>query len=128
MRLAVDAKALAIRIRHHRCIVMGLSGALKNTDRKHHTQFLCQRRKTRHRGMMLNLVGILEKPRVLFDAEIITIKKFLQQDELRPLPGRIAHQLLRLVTILLPVIFRCHLRNGHSQSAHFNSLTPQLPV
>ena len=59
---------------------MGLPGALKNTDGKHHAQFLCQRRKARHRGMTLNLVGILEKLGVLLDAEIIAVKKFLQEE------------------------------------------------
>ena len=108
---------------------MGLPGALKNTDGKHHAQFFRQRHKARHRRMTFNLMGILEKLGMLLDAEIITIKKFLEKNELRALFGCIAHQLLRLVAILLPVIFRCHLRNGHSQSCSsqfFNPATSRL--
>ncbi|MCY1431409.1 hypothetical protein D9M71_473760 [compost metagenome] len=92
--LAVDAEQAAVGIDDRDAIEAGAAGALEEADRQHHLQLGGDLPEVRdgfvlfHAGGQLGVVGV----RLL--AEVGGLEQFLDQDDLRTLCGRLAHQLL----------------------------------
>ncbi|MDT4873691.1 hypothetical protein FQZ97_1089480 [compost metagenome] len=122
MGLAVHAQQGAVGIGHRQGIEVGVAGTLEPAQGQHHAQLAGEVGEALEHGAPAVFLGQGEVLVVLLDAEVRRGEQLLQQDQLRALGGRFAHQLLGLVEVLAQVPAAGELGGGDGQSAH--RLTP----
>ena len=129
--MIVGDMGFPIHTQHLTCVDHGhgikkkIALPLIKADRDHQLQLFCQFPEMKHRLIFHHRLRIMVIPVFSLLTEIGPLKQFRQQDNLRPLCGRLPRHLIRLCDIFL--CFLCAAKLQRRQLYFSHTVSPAFP-